>query len=98
MWLVHGVGIVIAELVDDLTDLIPFVVSTGFSDDSLQADGSNISNRNNEWALQRLTQELLASSCHKPYHSEGAALRGPLQEGNWLLRHFRLTRRNNRVS
>ena len=68
MWLVHGVGIVIAELVDDLTDLVPFVVGTGFSDDSLQADGSNISNRNNEWALPRLTQEPLASFCHKPYH------------------------------
>lgn len=45
MWLVHSVGIVIAELIDDLTNLVPFVVGTGFSDDSLQADGSDVSNR-----------------------------------------------------
>lgn len=68
MWLVHGVGIIIAELVDDLTDLVPFVVGTGFSDDSLQADGSNVSQRNNQWAMPRLTQVHLASSCRKPYH------------------------------
>ena len=48
MWLVHGVGIIVAELVNDLTDLVPFIVSTGFSDDSLQADGPNVSNRNNQ--------------------------------------------------
>ena len=68
MWLVHGVGIVIAELVDDLADLVPLVIGTGFSDDSLQAEGSNVSNRNNQWALQRLTQVPLVSSCRKPYH------------------------------
>ena len=68
MWLVHCIGIVIAELVDDLADLVPLVVGTGFSDDSLQAYGANVSTRNIQWALERLTQVPLVSSCRKPYH------------------------------
>lgn len=42
MWLVHGVGIVIAELADNLADLVPLVIGSGLSDDSLQAGGFNV--------------------------------------------------------